>query len=113
MLWRRYNSRVGVATKTTVEISELESDGQLLRFRSPLTVEVDAAEGAYGLWMPVFELGVAGRDKAEAWEMLAELIIANYLDYRSVGKAPRYPLARKQWVALRGTVSGFYVLQRD
>lgn len=96
----------------TIDCSELEHEGQLLRFEQPLQVEVQLDEdGTCSLNSPLFDLSAAGANEAEAWEMFSDLIISTYLQYHAATDAPRFQAARKQWESARGIDAKFYVLQ--
>lgn len=102
---------MGVTTQSTVDVTELECEGRLLRFKKSVAVEVQPGEDAHGLWIPLFQLGAAGRDEAEAWEMLADLVISAYEDYRGKPKIPLHKSAITQRKALFAAVSGYYIRQ--
>jgi hypothetical protein len=97
--------------ETTTVIRELEVDGRLLRFSRPLPVEQDADSESCSLWLPDLELGSAGRNEAEAWELLADLVISLYLEFRDMPEQKLHPAAARQRKALMETTSGFYLRQ--
>lgn len=96
---------MGVTTQSTVEVAEVECEGRLLRFKKAVAVEVQPGADAHGLWIPLFQLGAAGRDEAEAWEMLADLVISAYEDYRGKPKIPLHKSAITQRKAIDGAVA--------
>jgi hypothetical protein len=96
---------------TAVEIRELESDGQLLRFKQPQLVEVDSEPGVCGLWMPALELGASAVGETEAWEMLAELVITVFKDYRDHPQLKLHTSGVRQREAVLSAVSALYILQ--
>lgn len=96
-------------TPTTVELPEVETGGHLLKFKQPLLVEVDEDADSCGLWIHSLELGAAGRDSAEAWDMLADLLVSAYEEYRSLPDDSLDLGARQQRDALMQAVSGHYI----
>jgi hypothetical protein len=104
---------VGVAAKSVVEVSELESDGHLLRFKRMLEVHVEHAGACVAVGAPELGIEAASESESEAWEMFSGLVITVYSQHRKCGKESRHTLACQQWRALRNIVSGFYILQRD
>lgn len=101
-----------MSTSAEVLCSELEFEGQLLRFEQPLLVIQELeADGTAALSSPLFELSAAGADLAEAWEMFSDLIISTYLQYHATDAVPHFPAARRQWEAARGLKARHYVLQ--
>ncbi len=96
----------------TIRCDEVEYDGQLLRFASPLLVEQHIDEdGTVSFNSPLFDLSAAGTNEAEAWEMFSDLIISTYQQYHSIAEPPVFIAARNQWEAARGLKAKLYVLQ--